>query len=108
WARQIGGVDAAIDAAQARVELFDIDAAAPDRGVAEALQFELLLHCRRRHHDAAGLAVKRVHVTIAGPERDPAEARGDVFRKLRVIARRERKLVLQADGPRVRAQRAFG
>ncbi len=70
--------------------------------------FELLHHRRRRHHDAAGLVVERVHVAIAGPKRDPLEARVDVFRKLGVVARRERKLVLQANRARVPAERAFG
>ena len=54
--------------------MLDIDAAAPDRRVAEALQLELLHHRRRRHHDAARLVVERVHEAIAGPERDPLES----------------------------------
>src|SRR5262249_22863505 len=92
-------------AAPARVGELDIDAAAPQRSVSEAVDLEHFLHGRRRHHDPTRLVMECMHEAIAGPERNPVKPRRDIFRKLGVIARREWEFVFEAYRARIPPER---
>ena len=67
-------------------ELLCIYAASPSDQVDEPFGLQLFHHAGGRHHDFAGVFMKPTDETITCAGRD-WQARGDVFRKSRVICR---------------------
>ena len=90
-----------------RRERLGIHAPAPGHEIGEAVILQLLHQRRRRHHHLAGILVEPAHEGIA-PAHRHRQARGNIFRKPRVIGGGEGVLLGQAHRPRRHPQRAFG
>ena len=84
-----------------------IDAARPMHQPLEAAALQIIGDRGRRHHDAGAGVVKAAQHRI-GDQLRQARPRRDIFRKTRVIARRERALRPEAIAPRGETHGAFG
>ena len=84
-----------------------IDAARPKSHAREAAALQLALHREGRRQHALGRGVEAAQVMVAPVQRD-GQARGQIFGKAGVIARRERQAATQAVAARGEPDGAFG